>query len=223
MSLAERRQREKEARRRSILDTARALFVEKGFEATTMQEIADAAELSKAAIYLYFKDKAELLDEILFAAFNRFYSFLAERSSAVGSGLERFVVMGKAYGDYAREYPDDLRLAQSVDILTVPLVGHSPHPERFQAILSNFAEELAQSFEAGVRDGTLRPDLDCRKTAVLVVELVPAFLQRLARDEGSVKENTGFDSGELSAHLFELLIHSLKNPAHKEEIREQAP
>jgi TetR/AcrR family transcriptional regulator len=217
MSRQERKEREKAARRRSILDTARALFVENGVESTTMQEIADAAELSKAAIYLYFKDKAELLDEVLFGAFSRFYGYLAERRSAVGSGLEKILVMGRAYGDYAREYPDDLRLAQSVDILTVPLVGHSPNPERFQAILSNFAEELADSFEAGVVDGSLRPELDCRKTAVLVVELVPAFLQRLAREEGTVKDNTGFDTGELTAHLFDLLVQSMRNSTHKDD------
>ncbi len=212
MSIIDRKEREKEARRQSILDTARSLFVKKGVEATTMQEIADTVELSKAAIYLYFKDKAELLDEILFGAFNRFYGYLAERSSTVGSGLEKFLVMGQVYADYALEYPDDLKLAQSVDILTVPLTGHTPNAARFQAILSNLIEDLIESLQNGVRDGVIRADLDCRKTAVLIFELVPGFLQRLAREADTVKANTGFDAADLTGHLFSILIQSLKKP-----------
>ena len=60
MGIAERRQREKESRIRHIRDSAAAVFFEKGFEAATMEDIAARAEISKAAIYLYFKSKEDL-------------------------------------------------------------------------------------------------------------------------------------------------------------------
>src|SRR6185503_10036227 len=43
-----------------ILDAALALFVEKGFAATRLDDVAARAGLSKAAIYLYFEDKTAL-------------------------------------------------------------------------------------------------------------------------------------------------------------------
>jgi AcrR family transcriptional regulator len=47
-------------RRRQIQDAAKELFILKGFNSTTINEIAEKAELSPATIYLYFKNKREL-------------------------------------------------------------------------------------------------------------------------------------------------------------------
>ena len=56
-----RRERERETRRREILDAAIKLFAEKGYEQTTLDEIAQKAEFGKGTIYHYFKNKEELI------------------------------------------------------------------------------------------------------------------------------------------------------------------
>lgn len=53
--------RRKDETRNRILDAAENLFAAKGFDATTVQEISDAARINKAMIYYYFKDKQDLL------------------------------------------------------------------------------------------------------------------------------------------------------------------
>ncbi|UCF94958.1 MAG: TetR/AcrR family transcriptional regulator [Desulfobacterales bacterium] len=60
MGIAERRQREKSRRKKLIQNAALEVFMRKGFSATTMEDIAEKAELSIATIYLYFKSKDEL-------------------------------------------------------------------------------------------------------------------------------------------------------------------
>ncbi|MDT8271975.1 MAG: TetR/AcrR family transcriptional regulator [Desulfomonilia bacterium] len=60
MGSKERRHREKQRRRKSILDTARDLLFKKGIDATTMNQIARNAELSVGTLYLYFKNKEDL-------------------------------------------------------------------------------------------------------------------------------------------------------------------
>lgn len=60
MGIQERKAREKEARRRQIQEASRALFEDKGFNATTMSDIAKKVELSPATIYLYYESKEEL-------------------------------------------------------------------------------------------------------------------------------------------------------------------
>ena len=57
MGVAERRQREKEERRSCIVAAAEAVFLEKGLDVATMDEIAARAEVSKGTLYLYFKEK----------------------------------------------------------------------------------------------------------------------------------------------------------------------
>jgi AcrR family transcriptional regulator len=51
--------------RERILDEARSLFLERGFAATSMQEIADAVGMTKPALYYHFKDKQDLLVAVL--------------------------------------------------------------------------------------------------------------------------------------------------------------
>jgi len=62
--IAERRERERDLqqkkRRRQILDASKRLFHQKGFSATTVEDIAQEAELSPGTLYLYFKNKEEL-------------------------------------------------------------------------------------------------------------------------------------------------------------------
>ena len=64
MGIKERREREKENLRRDILDVAREMFATEGYESVSMRKIADKIEYSATTIYLYFKDKNELLYQI---------------------------------------------------------------------------------------------------------------------------------------------------------------
>lgn len=60
MGIQERKEREKDMRRQQIQDVAKKVFLEKGFSSATMEDIAQASELSVSTIYLYFKTKDEL-------------------------------------------------------------------------------------------------------------------------------------------------------------------
>jgi AcrR family transcriptional regulator len=60
MGTAERRLREKKQRVEDILDAAEQVFFSKGFDSSTMDDVADEAEFSKGALYNYFKSKNEL-------------------------------------------------------------------------------------------------------------------------------------------------------------------
>lgn len=60
MGIQERKEREKERRRQQILVAAKRMFSDKGYNRTTMEDIANEAELSPGTLYLYFKNKEEL-------------------------------------------------------------------------------------------------------------------------------------------------------------------
>ena len=60
MGIQERKERERERRRQQIMVAAKRIFSEKGFSKTTMEDIAQQAELSPGTLYLYFKNKDEL-------------------------------------------------------------------------------------------------------------------------------------------------------------------
>ena len=65
IAIAPTRRRRKQARPQELLDAALALFVEKGFAATRIEEVAQAAGVSKGTLYLYFASKEELLKAVI--------------------------------------------------------------------------------------------------------------------------------------------------------------
>ena len=60
MGIRERKERERERRRQQIIVAAKRVFSDKGFNKSTMEDIAKEAELSPGTLYLYFKNKDEL-------------------------------------------------------------------------------------------------------------------------------------------------------------------
>src|SRR5947209_12098777 len=64
MGVQERRARQKESVREEILDAARTLFVKQGYESVSIRKIAEKVEYAPGTIYLYFQDKAEILNQL---------------------------------------------------------------------------------------------------------------------------------------------------------------
>src|SRR5438132_13484788 len=89
VGVRERRARQKKYLRQEILDAASELFVREGFENVSMRRIADKIEYSPTTIYLYFKDKAELLEQVCAEAFSRLVQRLTKIDEQPGEPLEK--------------------------------------------------------------------------------------------------------------------------------------
>lgn len=109
MGSNERREREKQETRKRILDAARELFAEHGFDAVTMRKIADRIEYTPTALYFHFKDKDTLIRELCvtdFEAFGEHFAALAGEQDPV----ERLRKTGRAYADFAIAHPQHYRV-----------------------------------------------------------------------------------------------------------------
>ena len=110
MGVKERRAREKEQLRRQILSAARELFVNEGYENVSMRKIADKIEYSPTMIYLYFKDKADLLDSVCKATLLNLLNTLELLKRDKSNPVENLRKSGKAYVEFGLEYPHDYKL-----------------------------------------------------------------------------------------------------------------
>lgn len=117
--------------RATIIDAALALFREKGFEETTMREVADRAGLAVGAAYYHFRTK----DEILLALYE----------GTIDNSLERARFKNAKSADFADRVRDalDFRLAQlrPYKAFLGPLAGHALVPG---SPLSPFAQETEE-------------------------------------------------------------------------------
>ncbi|GAB3248274.1 hypothetical protein GCM10027347_04450 [Larkinella harenae] len=117
MGIVERKEREREEMRKLILEAAQKLFLENGFEKVSIRNIADAIEYSPATIYLYYKDKNELLYALHQIAFQKMVGEFQEALQRTNP-FERLVEMGRQYFQFAFENPE---LFDLMFIMTAPM------------------------------------------------------------------------------------------------------
>lgn len=80
-----RKEREKLFKRLEIVNSAVILFAEKGYENSTLDEIAERAEFGKGTIYKYFENKEEIYSSIIENIFSEYYNNLRSISSKTGN------------------------------------------------------------------------------------------------------------------------------------------
>ena len=93
--------KEPEERRNELIDTAEALFIEKGYDNTTVEEIVKKAEVAKGTFYHYFKSKNEILDALLDRYIEEINELMNHIESAEGiSAVEKIVRVFRFFGEY---------------------------------------------------------------------------------------------------------------------------
>ncbi|MCB0667116.1 MAG: TetR/AcrR family transcriptional regulator [Saprospiraceae bacterium] len=105
MGIAERREREKQELREKILDKARDILIRDGQDNLSIRNIASAAEYSPATIYLYFKDKDEIVYELMEMGFALMVKDL-EPAFAEPDPVERIRIIGQGYVAFGLKNPE---------------------------------------------------------------------------------------------------------------------
>jgi AcrR family transcriptional regulator len=109
MGSAERRERERQEVRTTILDGARAIMSERGFDGLTMRAVADRIESSAAAIYKHFTDREHLVRELCAHGFYEFNQMLLARPGATTfdphDPYAALRAIGRGYAEFAINYP----------------------------------------------------------------------------------------------------------------------
>lgn len=106
MPIKSRKEREKEQRRKDIIDAAEELFFEKGYDNVSMNDISKVVELSKATLYLYFENKEELFFAIVLRGTRILNAMIREAVTNVESGIEKVAAFRDAYHEFTKNYPD---------------------------------------------------------------------------------------------------------------------
>lgn len=105
MGVAERKERHKEELKRDIMIAAKELFTQNGFEATSIRNIAEKIEYSPATVYLYYKDKAEIMHALHSEGFRMLVSYFGDLQNEP-SAFKRLQGLGQAYIRFCLENPD---------------------------------------------------------------------------------------------------------------------
>lgn len=161
MGIAERREREREARRATLLEAARELLLERGYAGTTTKAIAERCELSEATLFFYFRSKEEILVSLLFEGIDYWAKGLERLAKQSLPAAEKLARLWKYFGDVRGEHPEYFLLSAHLaqPRATADVTGEV-RAEIVRRSGENFAR-LARLLEetTGLEDGRIAADL----------------------------------------------------------------
>jgi AcrR family transcriptional regulator len=167
--IAERRLEEKDRRRAEILSAAEAVAVADGIDMITMDQVARRARISRALLYVYFKDKSDLHLGLCERGLEIMHERFAAAAMRNATGLTQLQAMGRAYVAFAQEFPLYFETlarfhASEAEIGTASgcLGGCLAQGNRVHQV-------LVTSVEAGIRDGSI--SVDAGKPAAIAMTL----------------------------------------------------
>lgn len=180
-----RRQAAKVRTRQKVLDAARTLFAERGYDAATIRDIAKGADMSTGAVFANFQDKAELFEAVFSEEMEGLLADIRTAAAAEGRVLDR-LSNGLTAG-YHRSL-DHLPLMQAM----VARSWFQPEDAdlRSRAFVRPLIEAVAELLQAGVREGELRQDVDLPLLARLIWDVFISNFRFAAYDNWGIEELT---------------------------------
>jgi len=158
-----RRERKKRETRERIYEVARELFLEHGFGATTVDQIAEAADIAQTTFFNYFPSKGAVLREMTTEVSQRLEAMLAAELASPGSAHERIVRFTRGVVEGIGQAEDLAR-----DVL-LELLRTASHPGDALPYFSKVYEPFTLILAEGQRAGEVRTDHAPRLLAELVI------------------------------------------------------
>ena len=207
--IAERREEEKERRRSEILASAEALYAKQGWDAVTMDQVARSARLSRALVYVYFRDK----EDLLFAIGERAMELLSSRFQAAaagpGTGLQRVDAIGRAYVAYALEFPHYFDVCSRFQSHAM---GSEPSANETACHLAGdqVMGTVVGVIEAGIRDGSLRKDIGDPLMLAFTLWAFTHGITQLVMAKSADLARRGIAIPDFSNYAFKLLSEAMQ-------------
>jgi len=208
MGVVERKEREKEMRSESIIDAAERIFYNKGFEHATMNDVAEEAELSKGALYLYFHSKNELCMAILYRSLQTLSNkFKLLQNNTNISGLEKINKIAEIFIAFSKKNPTHYNA----------LLSFREHRENcptsgkvFKSTIEenkNINNMISEIIRSGQKDGSIKDNIDAKKLSLAIWGNFTGIMPSSILTEKVISE---FTPEEIISYHFELIEQAIK-------------
>jgi AcrR family transcriptional regulator len=215
MSPMDRKIWEKAQRKNRIVDIAETVFLERGFEKTTVPAIAEAAGYHKRTLYLYFQDKEELFLAVVERGLSALRARLEAAREAVAAGDSGLKAFAKAFFDFSVETPGYLDLVMTFEAKNFVYyppgtrVDLSPALGACHEISDAIAEMTTEVIRSRIDAGVIRTDLTPRALMLLLWGQIVGVMQILRMRQEHFEETFGLSRESLLDHFVRMMETAL--------------
>ena len=145
------RAQQREVKRNAVLQAAAQLFNERGFHATSLDDIAERLNVSKPTLYYYVESKDQILLECVRTALDLMHSGIGEVRAAGGSAIDQLQACMRIYSGVVMQDFGMCVIRIGEDPLPAPL------KKELRRVKAGIDREFRQLIEAGIAEGSLAP------------------------------------------------------------------
>jgi len=199
------RDRLRASKREAVLRTAARMFNEKGFHATSLDEVAERLHITKPTLYYYVKNKDEILFECVSIGLRMLQDAIEIERKRGGRALDQLVAAMRSYVEIVtQDYG-----------MCIIRVGEDPLPPESRRALRSFKAKLDANFrelvQAGIEEGSIRP---CDpKIAAFTLAGALSWIGRWYRAEGPLPPD------EIARQCIGLLTSGMCTPRGRARLR----
>lgn len=205
-----RRCREKLLRENEIVAAAEKVFLGKGFETASMDEIAKAAQFTKRTLYQYFENKEDLYFAVVLKGFKRLFAYLAEAADETQCGYIRIEQTCRGYYRFFKDNPDTFRTFSYWGHVKKKADAESKRKYELAEFNNLMFKSVAEVIDKGKADGSIKPELDSDKAAFSLVFMLTGFMNQLSATGESFTKHFSLDIEDFSLYSINLLLGTLK-------------
>lgn len=186
----ERKKRQRKENRQAIVRAAEQVILRKGYGAVTMDDIAGEAQYSKATVYRYFRNKGELLFEIMARYFDDLHESLAKIAAGDGPASEKLLASIRCVLDFHEEKSSVSRMVvmdpsvfRMMRVFFIKAPSQDPPPAKAFLDIVRRKKEMIYDVAAGVlREGMASGefrDLDAPSALRFIDAAVQGYIHEL--------------------------------------------
>ena len=197
--------------RKKIASAASVLFMDKGIAATSMDDIAKAAGYSKATLYVYFKNKEELVGILVLDSMKKLYHYIVSALELQETTKEQYNFICRGLVRYQEEFPFYFKMV--LDKINIDFENHEYLPEEKETyqIGEEINEKIKEFLRSGMGKGDLRADLKIMPVIFNFWGMLSGLIQLAANKEEYIKKAMGLSKTQFLEYGFHMLYCSISN------------
>ncbi len=210
MGQADRKQREKEYKRKDIIDAAERVFFSKGVANASMDEVAKAAEYSKRTLYVYFSSKEQLYFEIMIRGYRLLLAQIEQHLAEAGptTARQQLRCLFFAILEFSKNYPayfEAIMGYETTDAKELSGVEDDSKTECY-ALGEQLFGYLSRALQNGVAQGDFKAGLDSRQAALLLWACTVGVYNTAKKKADYLKTFQHTEAADFAEESFNLIL-----------------
>lgn len=207
--MARRKKEPQNVHRKNIATAAQKLFMEKGMKNTSMSDVAKEAGYSKATLYVYFKNKEELISVLVLESMQKLYEYINLAIEKNSDSKECYMEICHALLKYQEEYPLYFNMVLENIKIDFETTDFLPEEKETFLIGEQINELLAVFLEKGIAKGQIRPDIQILPTIFSIWGMISGLIQIATNKKEYIEQQMGRSKADFLAYGFETLYRTI--------------